>query len=624
MEIFQIKTKLIQLSIIIILLVLISLSLCFAGWDNTKPAESDGVYTWPTSIKANWDALEAAFGVDLANVSTGGTVNVYNVKNPSYGAVGDGSTDDSTSIQAAIDAAEAAGGGIIFFPLGEYSIQTTLVINKAQGVRFVGVGNVGDWRGGGTDSNTGTVLAWDGANDGTLLQIRGCRIITFENIHFAGKDSSDNTKTDILVSIKNHTDGDACGNIYFTNCNFMHAEAGIQCADASGDNNASDLTLKDCAFKNCITGFLVKNIQGINYLANYISATDCTNVFYFENGGNFTVNRVYAVDCNWIIKLGAGGRNVSIININGGNGESSGTIRSGIIYCAAPSDACTYIVNVTGFSHTCESGAGSLTPYASTYTNVLDDGVVAIFNGCMINAYDFATLAGDSVTDDRANLVLNNCKFWEGNVTINDFINIPADNGAHDGGNNQGTVMTDSSQSWVADELIGRVIINTTDKSYGTITDNDTTTITVASLTSGTDDDWDTNDSFIITQPFFHVEIVNCYDNVGRALNYSMPVRFLVDDATPYVSIGKLFVTSPSDNYDITDFDYGASETPYDGQIIIIIGGETSVAATVKHDVSKINLVGGVDFAISEGDVIVLIYRNGEWYEVSRANNTIA
>lgn len=43
-----------------------------------------------------------------------------------YGAVGDGLTDDTTSIQAAINAANTAGGGSVCFPSGTYLISSTL------------------------------------------------------------------------------------------------------------------------------------------------------------------------------------------------------------------------------------------------------------------------------------------------------------------------------------------------------------------------------------------------------------------------------------------------------------------------------------------------------------------
>jgi hypothetical protein len=44
----------------------------------------------------------------------------FNVK--TYGALGDGTTDDTVAIQATIDAATAAGGGIVYFPAGVYIV----------------------------------------------------------------------------------------------------------------------------------------------------------------------------------------------------------------------------------------------------------------------------------------------------------------------------------------------------------------------------------------------------------------------------------------------------------------------------------------------------------------------
>lgn len=60
------------------------------------------------------------------------------------------------------------------------------------------------------------------------------------------------------------------------------------------------------------------------------------------------------------------------------------------------------------------------------------------------------------------------------------------------------TVMTDSTAAFTVDALIGMTIYNTTDGSSGVITDNDATTVTVASLSGGTDNDWDTDDLYEI------------------------------------------------------------------------------------------------------------------------------
>lgn len=51
---------------------------------------------------------------------------IFNVQ--AYGAAGDGSTDDTAAIQAAIDAAEAAGGGVVQLPLGTYLVSSELTI----------------------------------------------------------------------------------------------------------------------------------------------------------------------------------------------------------------------------------------------------------------------------------------------------------------------------------------------------------------------------------------------------------------------------------------------------------------------------------------------------------------
>ena len=65
-------------------------------------------------------------GTDTYDVSValGGSAivrtGVYDVID--YGAARDGATDDSAAIQSAIDACEAAGGGVVSIPSGEYLV----------------------------------------------------------------------------------------------------------------------------------------------------------------------------------------------------------------------------------------------------------------------------------------------------------------------------------------------------------------------------------------------------------------------------------------------------------------------------------------------------------------------
>lgn len=58
--------------------------------------------------------------------------NVINAKDPTYGAVGDNSHDDSTAIQAALNAAAVAGAGAcVYLPQGTYKIGTTTLTPPA-------------------------------------------------------------------------------------------------------------------------------------------------------------------------------------------------------------------------------------------------------------------------------------------------------------------------------------------------------------------------------------------------------------------------------------------------------------------------------------------------------------
>lgn len=82
-----------------------------------------------------------------------------------FGAVGDGATDDSAAIQAAIDAVEALGGGTVYFPFGNYLILTGLTVNKPVLLAGAGRGDSAIV----AASLASTRITYNGAVDGSAM-----------------------------------------------------------------------------------------------------------------------------------------------------------------------------------------------------------------------------------------------------------------------------------------------------------------------------------------------------------------------------------------------------------------------------------------------------------------------
>lgn len=101
--------------------------------DHAHRARRRRFLTWAAAAPA-WAGLQGAARGAAAGLPAA-AAGARDVK--AHGAAGDGTTDDTLAIQAAIDDARAAGGGAVHFPPGTYSTRTLTIDSK---IHLIGMG----------------------------------------------------------------------------------------------------------------------------------------------------------------------------------------------------------------------------------------------------------------------------------------------------------------------------------------------------------------------------------------------------------------------------------------------------------------------------------------------------
>jgi len=117
------------------------------------------------------DSLAAAIGD-----GSDSALDWFNVTDPEYGATGDGTTDDTVAVQAAIDAAEANSGGVVYFPAGSYAV-TALEI-AANHVELRGAGTSSIIR---KSTGTGNTLTVEATSQRSYVTVRSLRFMPSVN-----------------------------------------------------------------------------------------------------------------------------------------------------------------------------------------------------------------------------------------------------------------------------------------------------------------------------------------------------------------------------------------------------------------------------------------------------------
>src|SRR3990167_4899355 len=134
----------------------------------------------------------------------------FNVMDSDYGAVGDGVTDDTAAIQAAATAANAAGGGSVFFPAGVYLLSSPIDASSFVAVRFEGQG-YGPVTAGGSDTlgsvlqaSSAALTAFFNVSGSTQVYITRFRILATNAANTTVGIHDDTTNSNYLTIRENH------------------------------------------------------------------------------------------------------------------------------------------------------------------------------------------------------------------------------------------------------------------------------------------------------------------------------------------------------------------------------------------------------------------------------------
>lgn len=118
-----------------------------------------------------------------------------------FGACGDGVTDDTAAIQAAIDSLASSRGGTVYVPAGVYKISSTIEMKSY--VRMIG--EYGETAYGGDTADAGTELSWFGSSSDVMISFFNARMFTFKGFVLEGNSNSD--LTGILLDSDNTPSG---------------------------------------------------------------------------------------------------------------------------------------------------------------------------------------------------------------------------------------------------------------------------------------------------------------------------------------------------------------------------------------------------------------------------------
>lgn len=207
-----------------------------------------------------------------------------------FGAVGDGTTNDSVAIQAAIDAASSAGGGEVFVPAGTYRCKN-IIMKSLVTLR-------GEYRASALKLALGAVPDDKVISSAAAIPANGCAILNIEVNGDRSTHGYTNNQMNAITIQGNHFDWliDGC---------YLHNTGGdgvfVSWANDYATQLPENIRIVNCTIEN--TG---RQDIAIVHCKDYVVANNiCSGVIDLEPGNDYETNRNGAVTGNSAAQINA-------------------------------------------------------------------------------------------------------------------------------------------------------------------------------------------------------------------------------------------------------------------------------------------------------------------------------
>lgn len=407
-----------------------------------------------------------------------------------YGATGDGTTDDTTAIQAAFTAAQTAGRGAIYFPAGQYKI-TSAITYDANYLTVYGDGpgaseilcgtnsQNGFAFGNGSSSRESIVVRDLGFNitglvaktGGAAVLFSKCQNVATYNLRIANNWHGVRLTACVIANVESLwiTDPTATNGVGI----LIDTSGG----NASNDHYVRDVVVTGTLGSECRAAVEINNSTGT--WLDTVGGLQCTNGLVILAATGVTIEHIFSSNCAWDTCTNNG----ALIQANG-TGIVRRIVSVGDWYCT----------NTLSGAATAGAGTVSLASFIGCrfYNNVQHGAAVATgtnlrFQGCQISGnsrsssgtYDGINIAAGvtlfAVSDcissqtsgfsntQRYGLAIETGASDNYIVTDNNFLT-NATGGLLDGGSGTSKVIRGNLPTTTLDRSFNKVVIGTTDQ----------------------------------------------------------------------------------------------------------------------------------------------------------------